>query len=159
MSGMIYGKSFMSPIGMITLEADENALLSVKFGSTDKEYVPNSIAALALEEITEYFRGNLKNFTVPYKLCGTDFQKNVWAALTEIPYGETVSYEDIAIRIGNPKACRAVGMANNKNRLPIIVPCHRVIGKNGSLTGYAGGIEIKKLILNIERQKISRKKI
>lgn len=149
---MIYGESFQTPIGVISVEADENALLSVIFGDSARELTGNSITALAKEEISEYFRGNLKKFTVPYKLVGTDFQKKVWRALTEIPYGETVSYEEIAVQIGNPKACRAVGMANNKNRLPIIVPCHRVIGKSGNLTGYAGGVEIKRFLLNIEKE-------
>ena len=84
---------------------------------------------------------------------GTDFQKKVWEALKAIPYGETRSYAQIAAAAGNPKACRAVGGANNKNPLPVIIPCHRVIGADGSLTGYGGGLEIKRFLLNLEREK------
>lgn len=148
---MIYCESFPSPVGTITVKADEEYLLNVEFGGCDTER-SNKITTLAKEEIGLYFDGKLKEFTVPYRLSGTEFQLKVWNALTEIPYGETASYEDIAVRIGNPKACRAVGMANNKNRLPIIIPCHRVIGKNGSLTGYAGGTAIKKILLETEKR-------
>ena len=149
---MIYGQIINSPIGFLTLKADDEALLSIDFGKSSEELTSNSITELAAKELSEYFPGNRKEFTVPYKLCGTEFQKKVWQALTEIPYGKTASYEEIAVKIGNPKACRAVGMANNKNKLPVIIPCHRVIGKSGSLTGYAGGIDIKEILLNIERK-------
>lgn len=151
---MIYREKFSSPIGIISLEADENALLSVGFGDNGKEMNPNKITALAKDELLRYFDGKLRNFTVPYKLNGTEFQKKVWTALAEIPYGKTQSYEDIAVKIGNSKACRAVGMANNKNKLPIIIPCHRVIGKNGSLTGYAGGTKTKEYLLNLEKSSL-----
>ena len=102
------------------------------------------------QELLEYFSGERKTFNIPIKLNGTAFQIKVWKALCQIPYGETVTYKDIATKIGQEKACRAVGMANNKNPICIIVPCHRVIGKNGSLTGYAGGLNIKEKLLNIE---------
>ncbi len=149
---MIYCDTFLTPAGFITVTADEEALLSVEFrknGTTSK----NKITELAKNEINLYFSGKLKCFTVPYKMSGTDFQIKVWTALTEIPYGETASYEDIAKAIGSPKACRAVGMANNKNRLPIIIPCHRVIGKDGSLTGYASGTDIKRILLDTEKRR------
>ncbi|MCQ2479502.1 MAG: methylated-DNA--[protein]-cysteine S-methyltransferase [Clostridia bacterium] len=139
-------------IGTLTLTADENALLRVDFGDTGEKVNGNPITQLAKREIELYFEGKLKNFTVPYRLDGTDFQKKVWQALAEIPYGEAVSYQFIAQKIGNPKGCRAVGMANNKNKLPIIVPCHRVVGKNGTLTGYAGGLSIKEKLLEIEKK-------
>jgi methylated-DNA-[protein]-cysteine S-methyltransferase len=103
-------------------------------------------------QLIEYFDGERKEFTIPFDFSGTDFQKDVWKALCNIPYGETVSYSDIANAIKNPKAVRAVGGAIGKNSLTIIVPCHRVIGKNGSLTGFSGGIEMKKRLLALENE-------
>ena len=97
--------------------------------------------------------GKRKSFDLPLKPEGTEFQKKVWNALLDIPYGETRSYKDIAVAIGNPKACRAVGMANNRNPISIIIPCHRVIGANGSLVGYGGGLPIKIELLNLETGK------
>lgn len=102
-------------------------------------------------ELKEYFEGGREVFDIPIKLNGTDFQKKVWEELLKIPYGETKSYLDIAKSIGNPKACRAVGMANNKNKIIIIVPCHRVIGSNKKLVGYAGGLDVKEKLLNLEK--------
>ncbi|SCY94761.1 methylated-DNA--[protein]-cysteine S-methyltransferase [Alkaliphilus peptidifermentans] len=103
-----------------------------------------------INQITEYFQGNRTEFTCPIHFIGTDFQVKVWKALMEIPYGETASYKEIAEKIGNPKAMRAVGMANNKNKLPIVVPCHRIIGANGKLVGYGGGLHIKEMLLKLE---------
>lgn len=102
------------------------------------------------KQLDDYFQGNLKIFDLGLSLQGTDFQKKVWHALTQIPYGKTISYGDLAQRIGNPKACRAVGLANGKNPIPIIIPCHRVIGKNGKLTGFGGGIPVKQHLLELE---------
>lgn len=102
-------------------------------------------------QLEEYFKGKRKEFNVPLEVKGTEFQEKVWKALLEIPYGETKSYLDIAKRIGNPKASRAVGMANNKNKIMIIIPCHRVIGSNKKLVGYASGLEVKKELLQIEQ--------
>ncbi|EOD54281.1 methylated-DNA--[protein]-cysteine S-methyltransferase [Aeromonas molluscorum] len=109
-------------------------------------------AALApyLAEFREYFAGERQGFTLPLAAKGTEFQQAVWQALCDIPYGETCSYGEIARRIGRPKAVRAVGAANGRNPLSIIVPCHRVIGQNGSLTGYAGGLAIKQALLKLE---------
>lgn len=104
------------------------------------------------QQLDEYFAGKRKKFDIPIKLDGTDFQINVWKELLKIPYGETCSYLDIAKRIGNPKASRAVGMANNKNKIIIIVPCHRVIGSNKKLVGYACGLEVKEKLLELERK-------
>ncbi len=101
-------------------------------------------------QLLEYFDGKRKEFDVPYKMTGTDFQKKVWKALCDIPYGETRSYKDIAIAVGNPKASRAIGMANNKNPITVIVPCHRVIGASGKLVGYAGGLAMKEFLLDME---------
>ena len=102
-----------------------------------------------------YFEGDLKTFALPLQLEGTDFQIEVWHALQEIPYGKTVSYADIAKRIGRPKAVRAVGAANGQNPIAIIVPCHRVIGSNGSLTGYGGGLKNKEALLALEQGRIA----
>lgn len=103
-------------------------------------------------QIKEYLSGKRPFFDLPILTKGTPFQKRVWQALQDIPYGTTVSYQDLADKIGNPKAARAVGMANHHNPCPILIPCHRVIGKNGRLVGYAGGIELKQKLLDLERQ-------
>ncbi len=104
----------------------------------------------AYKELLEYFDGKRKIFDVPYKLNGTEFQKKVWAALCDIPYGQTRSYKEIAVAVGNEKASRAIGMANNKNPITVIVPCHRVIGSSGKLVGYAGGLTMKEFLLKME---------
>lgn len=106
------------------------------------------------EQLQQYFEGKRKRFDFTYELNGTEFQTKVWKALLDIPYGETRTYKDIATSIGNPKASRAVGMANNKNPISIVVPCHRVIGANGKLVGYAGGLDMKKDLLEIEKNNI-----
>ncbi|KAB3532891.1 methylated-DNA--[protein]-cysteine S-methyltransferase [Alkaliphilus pronyensis] len=103
-----------------------------------------------INQLTEYFQGKRKEFTFPISLTGTAFQTKVWKELANIPYGKTASYRDIAERIDNPKAMRAVGMANNKNKLPIVIPCHRVIGVNNRLIGYGGGLHIKEELLKLE---------
>ncbi len=104
------------------------------------------------EQLCEYIAGKRKSFDVPYKLNGTEFQKKVWQALCTIPYGETCTYKDIALAVGNGKASRAVGLANNKNPITVIVPCHRVIGSSGKLVGYAGGLEMKQFLLHMEHK-------
>jgi methylated-DNA-[protein]-cysteine S-methyltransferase len=101
----------------------------------------------AVRQLAEYFAGDRRKFDLPLRLEGTDFQRRVWQVLTEIPYGETWSYGQLAQRIGNPKGCRAVGLANGRNPISILVPCHRVIGADGSLTGYGGGVERKRWLL------------
>jgi methylated-DNA-[protein]-cysteine S-methyltransferase len=106
----------------------------------------------AVSQLREYFGGKRKAFNIPLSLSGTAFQLSDWKALRTIPYGETRSYQQIAEQLGNPKACRAVGMANNRNPVLIVVPCHRVIGKDGSLTGYGCGLEKKELLLELERR-------
>jgi methylated-DNA-[protein]-cysteine S-methyltransferase len=108
----------------------------------------------AHKQISEYLKGERRSFDLPLSPSGTEFQQRVWKALTGIPYGETVTYEDIARKVGNEKACRAVGMANNRNPISLIIPCHRVIGKNGKLTGYGGGLGIKEYLLKLERGNI-----
>lgn len=113
-----------------------------------------SLSDRCFGQLEEYLAGERKRFDLPLCPQGTAFQKKVWEALCTIPYGQTRSYADIAVQIGDPKACRAVGMANNRNPIAILVPCHRVIGKNGDLTGYAGGLEIKRRLLDLEKQYI-----
>ncbi|WDV47055.1 methylated-DNA--[protein]-cysteine S-methyltransferase [Clostridiaceae bacterium M8S5] len=107
-----------------------------------------------LNNLNSYFSGELTQINIPLKIEGTDFQKSVWNELIKIPYGKVASYKDIAERIGNPKGCRAVGMANNKNKIPIIIPCHRIIGHSKELVGFAGGLEQKASLLRIEGHKI-----
>ena len=141
-----------SPVGLLTLRAEDGALTAILFGD-QRTGLPgsNQILDQAEAELKEYFVGERKEFAVPVRLTGTEFQKKVWAALAEIPYGGTATYGEIAARIGSPKACRAVGTANHHNPVPIIVPCHRVIGAGGSLTGYGGGLEVKAYLLTLER--------
>jgi methylated-DNA-[protein]-cysteine S-methyltransferase len=139
-------------IGNIYLAADEIGLTSLSSMKLDVPLVkaPEGILKQAVKELEEYFLGKRKTFSVPLNPKGTEFQMKVWKELGQIPYGETISYEELAKRIKNPKAVRAVGAANGKNPLWLIVPCHRVIGKNGSLTGYAGGLSVKKKLLSLE---------
>ena len=142
-----------SPVGLLTLRAEGGALTAVLFGDR-RTGLPGEDPALdqAETELREYFAGSRKVFTVPVRLSGTDFQIEVWNALREIPYGATATYGEIARRIGRPRACRAVGMANHRNAVPILIPCHRVVGAGGALTGYAGGLEVKSFLLALERR-------
>lgn len=117
-------------------------------------YAETELTKQAAKELNDYLEGKRKSFTVPLSLKGTDFQKSVWQKLTEIPYGETKSYKEIAESVGSPKAFRAVGMCNNKNPIPFIIPCHRVVGTNGSLTGYALGLDMKERLLQLEKSNI-----
>ena len=110
-----------------------------------------AVAQACIAELEAYFAGKLKDFTVPIKLTGTDFRKKVWTALMNIPYGQTISYKQLAINIGQPSAVRAVGGANNNNPISIIVPCHRVIGADGALVGYGGGLGNKEFLLELEK--------
>ncbi|NSW90709.1 MAG: methylated-DNA--[protein]-cysteine S-methyltransferase [Firmicutes bacterium] len=153
----VYKTYYQSPIGIIEIVCTDKNILSVNFIDDINSYIntyENSCIAYAeecIKQLHEYFAGKRKNFTLDIKLNGTDFQKKVWSALTEIPYGETVSYGKIAEKIGNKKAARAVGNANNRNPISIIVPCHRVIGSDGNLTGYGGGLWRKKWLLEHEK--------
>jgi O-6-methylguanine DNA methyltransferase len=133
----------------IEVEMDDIGITGVSF--TSDVNVEFDTSSDIQKQFSEYEKGVRKVFDLPLHLIGTDFQKKVWNALLEIPYGETRSYQDIAIRIGNPKAVRAVGGACNRNPIGIIVPCHRVIGKDGSLTGYDGGLSYKILLLEHEK--------
>lgn len=143
-----------APFGPLTLVAEDDALIAIRFGADEGAAYgeTNEVLDCAAAQLEEYFSGARCAFSVPVRMKGTGFQMKVWNALTEIGYGRTATYGEIAGRIGNEKASRAVGMANNRNPLPIIVPCHRVIAANGSLTGYAGGLEIKEWLLNLEKR-------
>lgn len=134
-----------------TIEVELDGMGIVGMSFTNNQNVKFDESNIIQKQLTEYERGARKVFDLPLHLVGTEFQKQVWNALLEIPYGETRTYQEIAIRIGKPKAVRAVGGACNRNPIGIIVPCHRVIGKNGSLTGYAGGLSYKELLLNHEK--------
>ena len=144
---------YHSPFGDMELDYEEDAVTALKMAA--KKAVgeaPEGLALAVFRELDEYFQGKRKTFDIPLRTHGTPFQEKVWAALREIPYGETRSYRDIAEAIGHPKAYRAVGMANNANPLFIIIPCHRVIGADGSLTGYGGGLPMKKALLMLEKK-------
>ncbi|MGL4980307.1 MAG: methylated-DNA--[protein]-cysteine S-methyltransferase [Fusobacteriaceae bacterium] len=141
-----------TPIGILEFRGDEDYLLSVFFVEEKSEVeILNQLMEEVLRQFSRYFSGKLFEFNLPIKFRGTDFQNRVWTELCNIGYGETISYKEQAIRIGNPKACRAVGGANSKNPLSIIVPCHRVIGSNKTLTGYAGGLSRKEWLLQHEK--------
>ena len=148
-----------TPIGELLLAGDDDALCLVSFpeGSMRRDPEPDWIYnekpfAVARQQLTEYFAGERREFDLPLKLSGTEFQMSVLHALQQIPYGETTSYSDIAERIGRPKAVRAVGAANGRNPIPIIVPCRRVIGSHGDLTGFGGGLDTKEALLRLEAE-------
>lgn len=157
-------KTMPSPVGELTLVASEKGLAAILWENDKSGRVP--FAGLLAEEskhpllneveqqLQEYFDGRRKTFSLALDFIGTDFQKKVWQALLQIPFGETRSYAQIAQQVGNPKAVRAVGAANSRNPISIIAPCHRVIGSNGKLTGFAGGLEAKAYLLGLENVKL-----
>lgn len=155
-----YDSIMSSPIGRIRIVTNQIQLLELRFegehaDSFEQDVFSDNSSVLELHQLVktqlqEYFEGTRKEFQFPYLMQGTAFQQEVYKALLKIPYGTTCSYQDIAIAIGNPKACRAVGMANHNNCLPILIPCHRVVGANKSLVGYAGGLGTKVKLLEIE---------
>ena len=142
-----------TPMGPLTVASTEKGIASILFGT----HVPEGIAAEpgnreTVEQLTEYFQGKRTRFELPLDVEGTTFQRAVWSELLRIPYGETRSYGEIAKAVGKPGAARAVGMANHDNPIAVVIPCHRVVGSDGSLTGYAGGLHLKSQLLSIERQ-------
>lgn len=150
---MEYLGYYTSPLGMIRVINDEDYLLGLDFIDEElKQENKNKLTENIIKQLSEYFIGERLEFNIPILLNGTEFQKNVWKELIKIPYGETATYKDIAVRIGNPKAVRAVGGANNKNKIAVVIPCHRVIGMSGKLVGYAGGITKKEWLLNHENK-------
>jgi len=161
--------TYEAPIGKVYLTSDGKHLTALKFSAPDSPPDTDSpdadspgtntsgtdptdaVIEMAVKQLDEYFAGKRREFDLPISPHGTEFQRRVWQSLLTIPYGETRSYGQVAQMIGNPKACRAVGMANNRNPISIIIPCHRVIGSGGELTGYGGGLEAKQKLLELEK--------
>ncbi len=153
---------FQSPIGQLLLVAEQQKLCRIGFLEGKLSYTPKESwtyneqhLQIAINQLKEYFAGRRREFTVPLTLHGTDFKKAVLEQVAKVPYGHTSSYSDIAKSIKRPLACRAVGTANATNPLPIIIPCHRIIGKNGDLTGFGGGMAVKRFLLGLEQQATS----
>jgi methylated-DNA-[protein]-cysteine S-methyltransferase len=158
----IYYSWFDSPVGPLLLAGSNDGLRLVSFGagkrvkSVDPAWRQDDAPFVeAVDQLNSYFAGQRKIFELQLALSGTEFQKKVWAALRKIPYGETVSYKELAARVGSPKAVRAVGTANGANPIPIIIPCHRIIGNDGSLTGFGGGLPMKKRLLELESRQLT----
>ncbi|WP_336777254.1 methylated-DNA--[protein]-cysteine S-methyltransferase [Pantoea sp. USHLN256] len=156
---MYHAKIIATPVGELTLIATDHGLSAILWENEGAQRVPltpishndqHPILCEAERQLREYFAGERQQFDMTYDTVGTEFQKKVWQALLTIPFGETRSYQQIAVQIGNPKAVRAVGAANGKNPLSIMAPCHRVIGSNGKLTGFAGGLSVKAFLLELE---------
>lgn len=145
-----------TPAGPLLIAGNDKALTHLCFHAGElPPYVEQGETPVlneAANQLAEYFAGKRTAFTVSLQPAGTEFQKRVWQALTEIPFGETTTYGNLAAAIGNPKGARAVGLANNRNPIPIFIPCHRVVGANGSLTGYRGGLQLKQILLDLENR-------
>lgn len=155
---MLNNYQFKSPIGTLELVEEDNQITQLYLVKTkwdkilgEKNKIHSDLLYEAYRQLDEYFKGNRICFELPLCMKGTAFQQRVWRELQKIPYGETRSYQDIAISIGNPKAVRAVGQANNKNPILILIPCHRVIHKNGNIEGFGCGTEVKKYLLDLEK--------
>ena len=151
----IYYTEYETPIGLITLGCVNNDIVLCGFGKVDVigKHQETDCLKEAAKQLNEYFNGTRKVFQLSYRfLNGTDFQRKVWQALLDIPYGKTASYKDIAKKVGSPQASRAVGGANHCNPIAIFIPCHRVIGANKRLVGYAAGLDKKSFLLNLEKQ-------
>ena len=149
----IYKTHYKSSIGLIEITATEDIILQVEFSvksDNNAEKVP-IILEKCVAQLDEYFNGNRKEFSVPFRINGTEFQEKVWKELLQIPFGHTVSYKAIAVLAGHNNAVRAVGNACGKNKIPVIIPCHRVIGRNGQLTGYGGELWRKEWLLEHEK--------
>ena len=145
MNGLAY---YTSPVGELLIESDDDKIITINFlKDSTLDEIRTPVIEQCIAELDEYFFAGRKFFSVELDLRGSEFQKKVWNELLTIPYGKTISYEELAIRIGNIKSIRAVGLANGQNPIAIIVPCHRVIGKSGSLVGYGGGLENKEWLL------------
>jgi methylated-DNA-[protein]-cysteine S-methyltransferase len=164
----LFYKQIESPVGRLKLVASANALVAVLFEQERPDRVKVNVDTVYLDpqhpilieterQLSQYFLGIRTEFDLPIEANGSNFQKKVWRALREIPFGETRSYSDLANAVGSPKACRAVGAANGKNPLAIVVPCHRVVGANGALTGFAGGLETKAKLLALEARACARR--
>jgi methylated-DNA-[protein]-cysteine S-methyltransferase len=150
----MYETTYTSPLGPLRLRADDEALLSLTFEATERDDA-SPILAAACAQLDEYFDGTRREFDLPLRLEGSAWEQRVWDLLVAIPYGETASYGELAARLGVPNAARAVGSANGRNPVSIIVPCHRVIGSGGALTGYAWGVDKKARLLALERGELA----
>ncbi|MGZ3692354.1 MAG: methylated-DNA--[protein]-cysteine S-methyltransferase [Pseudobdellovibrio sp.] len=152
-----------SPVGLLHAVSNSSKLVALVFDLTWADFLKkekyelveksDDVIRQTAKELQEYFNGLRTGFDIPLELNGTEFQKQAWNSLIEIPFGKTISYAEQAVKIKNPKAVRAIGAANGKNKICIIVPCHRVVGKNGSLTGFAGGIQAKEMLLLLEKSR------
>jgi len=140
----------------LSVEIGPHGVRRIEFGARGTHQCALSVMRETMRQLRAYFGGELKSFDVPLEIAGTEFQRRVWSALRTIPYGQTRSYSEIAAQIGAPQAVRAVGAANGRNPIPIIVPCHRVIGASGSLVGFGGGLEWKRLLLDLEATYVER---
>ena len=148
--------TMQSPIGLLTIEETDGAITALRFGGETVSPPPTPLLQRAAQQLTEYFAARRRRFDLPLRPQGTAFQQAAWSALCDIPYGQTRTYAQQAAAIGRPKACRAVGMANHCNPLPLFIPCHRVIGAGGKLTGYAGGLAVKRFLLELEQASASK---
>ena len=146
----------VSPGFSLSIETGPAGLRRIEFGNRAENHHFSPLMHETTRQLRLYFAGELQIFNLPLEMVGTEFQKKVWAALVTIPYGETRSYTEIAVQIGAPRAVRAVGAANGRNPIPIVVPCHRVIGASGSLVGFGGGLEWKRLLLDLEAKHAGR---
>ncbi|HET8816417.1 MAG TPA: methylated-DNA--[protein]-cysteine S-methyltransferase [Pseudidiomarina sp.] len=151
-----YFGTVMTPLGLVYVGSNGDAVTEVYFTDTPTASASScTVVQQALQQLKEYFAGQRKHFNLPLHARGTAFQQSVWQQLQEIPYGQLASYKDVAHAIDNPKGVRAVGMANNRNPISIVIPCHRVVGTNGSLTGYGGGLDKKEWLIALERSHTS----
>ena len=149
---MIYNAYYPSPFGMLRIGHEDGSVVSISHADNCQDHVPSPVSDLAHAQLQEYFSGKRRRFDFPICPVGTPFQLSVWEALRDIPYGEIRTYGQIASVIGKPGAARAVGMACNRNPLWIVIPCHRVVGSNHALTGYAGGLDMKRSLLALEKE-------
>ena len=163
----LFFKWIDSPVGKLKLMASDKALVAILWERDNParvrlgevaERTSHPILVLAERQLEEYFAGRRLSFSLPLDLRGTPFQRGVWEALLAIPFGETRTYREIAERLGNPRATRAVGAANGRNPVSIVVPCHRVVGASGKLTGFAGGLDAKAILLNLEQSRPAKTK-
>ncbi|MBU1202473.1 methylated-DNA--[protein]-cysteine S-methyltransferase [Patescibacteria group bacterium] len=147
---MQYRNYLDSPVGVLEIVSDKQNILAINFVKKIGQNSDNTLGTKCVVQLNQYFKSKRKKFDLPIKLAGTNWQNKVWLALSKIPYGSVISYSDLAKMVGNPLASRAIGQAVNKNKIPIIIPCHRVVGATGRLVGYAGGLKNKKYLISLE---------
>jgi methylated-DNA-[protein]-cysteine S-methyltransferase len=152
-SGSLEQMSISSPVGRLALVASESGLRAVRWEPVGRtRRLRSAVLRRAAVQLDEYFAGSRRVFDLPLDLCGTPFQVRAWNALADVPYGTTVTYGEQALRLGVPRAARAIGATNGSNPVPIVLPCHRVVGTDGALTGYGGGLDVKRWLLTHERR-------